>query len=139
MNLSNHVISFNKLITSISENNYFLTTPIQAKENRVSVHLTSGKNKKEVKIEIVNYDDVKRLFMTIVIINIPYKTVDDFISFDIYLKKNTIEYPEILEGEERTEEKIEHYIKNCSELFKTYGVKLINTDEQFPGYYPEWT
>ena len=139
MNLSKHIDSVDELVTFITEYNYFLIRPIEVEENKIFVHLVSTKNKKEVKIEIVNYDDVERLFMTINIINIPYKTVDDFVSFNNYLKKDKIEYPEILEGEERTEEKIEQYIKKCGEIFKIYGIKLIDSQEQFPGYYPKWT
>jgi len=94
---------------------------------------------KKVDISINNTKELKHFFIFISVVSVPYKSVDDYVSLNEYLTKNKIEHPELLEGEGRTEENIEQYIKKYAELFKAYGIKLISTKEQFPGYYPEWT
>ena len=65
--------------------------------------------------------------------------LNDFIAFDIYLKKNNIPFELILEGDQINLMKIDKYISNYVDLFKKFGIKLIETDKQFPHYFPEWT
>ncbi len=72
--------------------------------------------KKKISIGVLNYEDVKRFFLMISITNEPYKTVDDYISFSEYLKKNGISVPNKLESQNRTTESIEKYIKEYANL-----------------------
>jgi hypothetical protein len=95
--------------------------------------------KKDIDFTISDSEDVNRFYLIISIIRKPYLVVNDFIAFDVYLKKNNIPFKDALEGDEINEASIEEYINDYSELFKIHGINLITSDQQFPHYFPEWT
>ena len=94
---------------------------------------------KEIYISLCDSSDTHRFFVIIAIIRIPYSSVQNYISFDVYLTKNNIEHPEALEGNQKNTENANAYVEAYANLFKQHGIKLITTDKQFPHYFPEWT
>lgn len=94
---------------------------------------------KNINISICNYEDVKRFFMTISIIREPYLDVNDFISFEVFLTKQNIKHTTALEGDQINNANLSLYVEEYANLFKRYGIELINTNERFPHYFPEWT
>jgi hypothetical protein len=77
--------------------------------------------------------------LSVSVIREPYLHVNDFISFDAFLRKNKISSLPGLKGDKINEEIIAKYIEQYSELFRKYGIALIESDKQFPGYFPQWT
>src|ERR1700694_4101305 len=96
--------------------------------------------KKEITISSsVNLDLKNEFFITSSIVNLPYKTVNDFVSFDVYLRKDKniiTDTTVFFEDGEINLKLIRDSISSYAKLFKTYGARLIDSREQFLGYYP---
>ena len=109
--------------------------------NEEEVKLIYGNEEtgKEIHISLCNSPNTERLFIVIAIIRIHYKVVHDYVSFQVYLAKNKIEYPHSLEGNERSLQNVNSYLETYANLFNKYGIHLINTNEQFQNYFPERT
>lgn len=103
----------------------------------------SSEYKKEVAISAsISLNSNNEFYITSSISNIPYKDVNDFISFDIYLKKilhietnTTIKLYKM----ESDIELIDGQVRAYADLFKKEGSSLIASHKKFSGLYPEWT
>lgn len=94
---------------------------------------------KSINFTISDSEDVHRFFITASIVKNPYLTVDDFVSFNVYLRKHNIQFDSVLDDDQIDERAIKKYIDAYAALFCRHGMPLITSDKQFPGYYPEWT
>jgi hypothetical protein len=111
----------------------------EVKANNLEIYFRGRVTNKVINLIITNSERTNRFFITISIIRSPYLEVNDFVDFDIYLKKNRIAFKDSLIASEINEVEINQYIQEYSDLFKKNGTKLITTNEQFPHYFPEWT
>jgi|GEM_PF-3899271 len=110
----------------------------ELKGNTLEVHFKGRVTNKVINFLITNSERTNRFFITISIIRSPYLGVNDFVDFDVYLRKNKIAFKDALVANKITEAEIDQYIQEYSDLFKKSGSRLIVTDEQFPHYFPEW-
>jgi hypothetical protein len=111
----------------------------ELKTNILEIYFRGRVTNKDINFLITNSERTNRFFITISIIRNPYLEVNDFVDFDIFLKKNKIAFKDSLVANELSEVELNQYILEYSNLFKNIGGKLIATDEQFPHYFPEWT
>jgi hypothetical protein len=108
-------------------------------DERLVITYKNDNTKKDIDFSISDCEDVRKFFINISIVRNPYLTVNDFVSFDTYLQKNNISVMSNLKGNQIREYEIEKYIHDYATLFSKHGIPLIKSEEQFAGYYPQWT
>ena len=111
---------------------------IKSNEECKMVYTNQASNK-EIYISVYNSNEVKRFFITISIVRIPYSSVNDFVSFDVFLTKSKLDVPESLSGDQRNIENANKYFEKYTSLFKEHGIKLITSEQEFPQNFIEWT
>ncbi len=137
--LSQQSDKLQSLFSFIHDFGYSLSKSEMINEEEFKLTYFNEKSGKEIYISLCDSINTQRFFIVIAIIRHPYLSVHDFVSFKIYLDKNGIKHPGVLEFTEKNIDKAESYIKTYADLFKEYGIILIESKDQFPGYFPEWT
>jgi len=128
-----------QLFTFLQDYGYMLSKSEMISDEEFKLTYINEEKGKEIYISLCNSSNTQRFFIYIAIIRIPHLVVHDFVSFNVFMDKNTIKRPELLEGTQRNIENANKYIKDYADLFKKYGIELIISDKQFPHYFPEWT
>ena len=131
--------NFKQCFTFLGDYDYVLSYCEMITENQLKLVFINKIKEKEILISICISEYTKNFYIYIAIVRIPYLVDFDFVDFDIYLDKNKIKHPNLLEEDEQNNENANKYIETYAELFKEYGIELIISDKQFPHYFPERT
>ena len=140
IDLRNYNHLYKNLVEFTKQFGYSLLEPVVETADEIEVTLLSKKFSKKICFSLSYYQDVERVVSYISVVCFPHQSINDFASFDEFLKKkkNIIVKGGIDVKDENFEE-IRDFINQYISLFKEYGVELIENGNRFSGYYHDWT